>query len=83
LARLNYFRFNIELTENLRAWLVGWGTVPFEAVVPFSAVADMHAPITDWVFAVDTRTKGEQATGAYYDEMRQCVAALHHKQTSW
>jgi hypothetical protein len=68
-------------TEGDRAAMVGWlrsqrmhAIVRLEAVVPFSEAADMLAPITGWVFAVDTLTEAEQAeAAAYHTQMRRRV----------
>lgn len=49
-------------------------TVRLEAVVPFSEAADMVAPITDWVFEMDTLTEAQRAeAAAYHSELRRWV----------
>jgi hypothetical protein len=78
---------NPPATEGDRAAMAEWlrgqrmhATVRLEAVVPFSEAADMLAPITDWVFAVDTLTEAERAdAAAYHAEMRRRVEALRAK----
>ena len=75
---------NPPATESDRAAMAEWlrgqrmhVTVRLEAVVPFSEAADMLAPITDWVFTVDTLTDADRAEAtAYHAEMRRCVEAL-------
>lgn len=49
-------------------------TVRLEVMVPFSEAADMLAPITDWVFAVDTLTEAQRAeAAAHHSELRRWV----------
>lgn len=64
-------------------WLQGQrmhATVRLEAIVPFREAAPMLAPITDWVFAVDTLTDAERAaSAAHHTELRRRVEALRRK----
>jgi hypothetical protein len=78
---------NPPATEGDRAAMADWlrgqrmhATVRLEAVVPFSEAADMRAPVTDWVFTVNTLTEAEQAeAAAYHTHMRRRVEALQRK----
>jgi hypothetical protein len=71
-------------TEDDRRAMAEWlrgrrmcATVRLEAVVPFDPSADMLAPITDWVFEVDTLTEQERAeAAAYHADLYRRVEAL-------
>ncbi len=69
--------------QALAAWARGQrihATVRLGAVEWPHPPADMLAPITDWVFAVDGLTDADRAeAAAYHAEMRRRVAALARK----
>lgn len=69
--------------QAMAAWL---GVQRIHATVRLGAVewphppADMLAPITDWVFAVDNLTDADRAAAAaYHGEMRRRVEGLRRK----
>jgi hypothetical protein len=70
--------------QALAEWVRGQrvcATVRFGAVEQSYPPADMLAPITDWVFAVDNLTDADRAeAAAYHSEMRRRVEALRRKQ---
>jgi hypothetical protein len=77
--RLCYGEVGPPATEDHRQAMAEWlaaqrvcGTVRLEALVPFDPSADIRAPITDWIFAVDNLTETERAEAvAYHAEMRR------------
>jgi hypothetical protein len=78
---------NKPATEEDRAAMAEWlrgrrmhATVRFGAVVPFSETADVLAPVTDWVFGLDSLAEAERAeAAAFHTELRRRVESLRRK----
>jgi hypothetical protein len=70
--------------QAMAEWIRGQGmcaTVRLTSVVPFGPSIDMLAPITDWVFPVDTLTETDMAeAAAYHAELRGRVLTLRPRQ---